>query len=238
MPQLGQHAAPVQLAGHLGGVLPARALISQARHGVVRDQVQHHVLAAEQAHQALDLVVAVIDAGQQRPLQLHRIAGAAGVDLGRVDQLVGAQAWRARQQLLAQLSPGGVQRQSQRRLDAAQRQALKHSAVAHGREHQILVPDVAGSAQQLDRLDHVVEVVRGLAHAHEHHLLDRPQRARQRHLGDDLGAAHLAQQPALAGHAKHASHRAANLAGHAQAVTRQQHALNGLAIGQRHQQAG
>ena len=56
MPQLGQHAAPVQLAGHLGGVLPARALIGQARHGVVGDQVQHHVLAAER-----DVVVVLKD---------------------------------------------------------------------------------------------------------------------------------------------------------------------------------
>jgi hypothetical protein len=35
---------------------------------------------------------------------------------------------------------------------------------------------------------------------------------RQRHLGHDLGAAELAQQPRAAGHAEHAAHRAADLA--------------------------
>ena len=63
------------------------------------------------------------------------------------------------------------------------------------------------------------------------------QRARQRDLGDDLGAAELAQQTALPGHAEHAAHRAADLRRHAQAAARQQHALHRLAIGQLDQQA-
>jgi hypothetical protein len=79
--------------------------------------------------------------------------------------------------------------------------------------------------------------VGGLAHAHEHHLLHRAPAARERHLGDDLGAAQLAQQTIAPGHAEHAADRAAHLRRHAQSVARQQHALHGLAVGQLHQQA-
>jgi hypothetical protein len=69
-------------------------------------------------------------------------------------------------------------------------------------------------------------------------LCTRPQAARERHLRDDLGAAELAQQAVLAGHAEHAAHGAADLGGHAQAVARQQHALHRLAVGELDQQAG
>ena len=79
--------------------------------------------------------------------------------------------------------------------------------------------------------------MRGLAHAHEHHAPHRTPRPRQRHLGDDLGAAELAQQPVAAGHAEDTAHGAAHLRGHANAIAGQQHALHRLAIRQRHQQA-
>ena len=46
-----------------------------------------------------------------------------------------------------------------------------------------------------------------------------------------------AQQAVLARHAEHAAHRAAELGGHAQPLTRQQHALHGLAVGKLDQQA-
>jgi hypothetical protein len=97
----------------------------------------------------------------------------------------------ARQQVLTQGWLGAVQRQRQRGLDAALRQHRKGPLIAHGGEHQVLVADAACGAQQLDRFHHRLQVVRGLAHAHEHHLGDSAQRARQRHLRHDLGAAHL-----------------------------------------------
>jgi hypothetical protein len=130
-----------------------------------------------------------------------------------------------------------VQRQGQRGLHALLRQALEHPRVTHGAEHQILVADVAAGAQQMDGFQHRIQVVRGLTHAHEHDLVDRPQAARQRHLGHDLGAAQLALQAAGAGHAEHAAHGAADLRADAQTTARQQHAFHGLAVGQRHQQA-
>jgi hypothetical protein len=89
--------------------------------------------------------------------------------LGRID------ARRARQEPGAQLGVGGVQRQRQRRLHRAARQPLEDAAVADGGEDQVLVADVAQRAEQLDRLEHVVQVVGRLAHAHEHHLFHRPQ---------------------------------------------------------------
>ena len=92
-------------------------------------------------------------------------------------------------------------------------------------------------AEQIDRLEHVVEVVRGLAHAHEHHLVHRPAPARERHLRHDLGAAELALQAAAAAHAEHAAHRATHLRRDAQPVARQQHALHRLGIGQLDEQA-
>ncbi len=130
-----------------------------------------------------------------------------------------------------------MQRQRQRRLDVLPRQALEHAQVADGGEHQVLVADAAVGAEQVDGLQHVVEVVRRLAHAHEHHLLHRPETAGEGDLGDDLGAADLAQQAALAGHAEHAAHRAADLGRHAQTVPGQQHALDHLPVGQLDQQA-
>ncbi len=87
-------------------------------------------------------------------------------------------------------------------------------------------------------VDHRVEVVRGLAHAHEDHLVHPAQAARERDLGDDLATVELAQQAVLAGHAEHAAHRAADLGGHAQALARQQHALDRLAVGELDQQPG
>ena len=61
--------------------------------------------------------------------------------------------------------------------------------------------------------------------------------ARQHHLGDDLGAAELAQQAVAAGHAEDAADRAADLGRDAQAVARQQHAFHRLAVAQFDQQA-
>ncbi len=71
----------------------------------------------------------------------------------------------------AQAGVGGMQRQRQRRLHAAQRQPLEHPGIADGGKHQVLVADAARRAEQVDRLEHGVQVVRRLAHAHEHHLV-------------------------------------------------------------------
>ncbi len=79
--------------------------------------------------------------------------------------------------------------------------------------------------------------MRGLAHAHEDHLVHRPAGARECHLGHDLGAAHLADQAGGAGHAEHAAHRATDLGRDADPVARQQHGLDHLAVTQLHQQA-
>ena len=60
---------------------------------------------------------------------------------------------------------------------------------------------------------------------------------RERHLGDDLGAAELALEAADAGHAEHAADGAAHLARHAQAAARQQHRFDRAAVGQRDDEA-
>jgi hypothetical protein len=61
--------------------------------------------------------------------------------------------------------------------------------------------------------------------------------SREHDLREDLGAAELAQQAVTARHAEAAADCAAHLRGHAQAVAWQQHALDGLAIGQVDQQS-
>ena len=201
------------------------------------------MLAAQQLGDALDLVVAVVHAGHQRPLVLDRIAGLARITLTQFDQLLRRDARRARQQPCAQRGTRAVQRKRQRRphLALAQREeALERALVADGREDDVLVADGALSAQQLDRFHHVVQVVRRLTHAHEDDLVDgskRPQRARERHLRNDLGTAQLAQQAALPRHAEDTADRAADLGRHAQAAARQQHAFHGLAVGELDQQA-
>ncbi|MCY1222938.1 hypothetical protein D9M68_453150 [compost metagenome] len=98
--------------------------------------------------------------------------------------------------------------------------------------------DAAIGAQQVDGFEHVIQVVRRLAHSHEHYLLHWPEAAGEGDLGDDLGTAHLAQQATLAGHAEHAAHCAADLGGNAKTVAGQQHAFHHLAVAQRHQQPG
>ena len=97
--------------------------------------------------------------------------------------------------------------------------------------------DAAVGAEQVDGFEDVVEVVRRLAHAHEHHFLHRSPAARQDHLGDHLQTADLAQQAAAAGHAEHTADRAADLGRDAQPTARQQHAFHHLPVGQFHQQA-
>jgi hypothetical protein len=77
----------------------------------------------------------------------------------------------------------------------------------------------------------------GSPHAHEHDLAHLAPGPGQRHLGDDLGAAKLAQQTAAPGHAEAAADGAADLARHAQAVALQQHAFHRLTVGQLHQEA-
>ena len=118
------------------------------------------------------------------------------------------------------------------------RQTLKHPRIAHGRKHQIFVPHVADGAEQIDGIHRCVQVVRGLAHAHEHDFFDRPQCAGQHHLRHDLGTAHLPDQAFSPGHAKHTAHGTAHLRRHTHAVAGQQHAFHGLAIVQTHQQTG
>ena len=98
------------------------------------------------------------------------------------------------------------------------------------------MPNVADRAQQIDGLQNLIQVVRGLAHAHEDHFFDGSQGARQCHLGHDLGAADLPNQPFSAGHAKHATDGTTHLAGHTQAISWQQHAFHRLPIVQTHQQ--
>ena len=92
-------------------------------------------------------------------------------------------------------------------------------------------------AEQRDGVEHVVEVVRRFAHAHEHdapHALPRP---RERDLRHDLAAREVAREAVAAGHAEHAADGAADLRRDADAVAGQQHALDRAAVVEREQEA-
>ncbi len=136
------------------------------------------------------------------------------------------------EQGLAHPGIGAMQRQGQRRLDGLLWQALEDTPVAYRRKHEVFVAYAPIGAQNVYRLEHVVQVVRRLAHPHENHFLHCPDAPRQRDLGDDFRTAELAQQPALARHAKDTANRTSDLARNAQSITRQQDALHHLPIGQ------
>ena len=79
--------------------------------------------------------------------------------------------------------------------------------------------------------------MRRFAHAHEDDFFHGAHGARQDHLRHDFAAGDLPDQTIAARHAELAADGATDLAGHAQAVARQQHAFHRLAIVQSHQQA-
>ena len=232
---LGQHATAVQAADDLADALGIGALVIIAFQAVEGNDVEHAVLALEQAHDGVELVVAVVDALEQRPLILDRIARVAGVLFAEFDQRFGRDSRRARQQVRAQFRLGRVA--TAPAFDALPGQRLEHARVAHRREHQVLVADAALGAEQIDGFEHVLEIVRRLAHAHENHLLHRAHAPRQHHLGQDLHAGDLPDQAALAGHAEATAHRAADLGRDAKPIARQQHAFHHLPVGQFDQQA-
>ena len=97
--------------------------------------------------------------------------------------------------------------------------------------------DAANGAEQVNRVEHVIKIVRRFAHAHENDTLDRTFATRKYDLRDDFGAADLAQQAIAAGHAKNTADRAADLRRHANAVARQEHAFHRLPVAKRHEQA-
>src|SRR5690606_41891824 len=77
-------------------------------------------------------------------------------------------------------------------------------------------------------IDHVVEVEQGLAHAHHHHVGDRPVDLGRYgaegfvgdpHLADDLGGGQVAAEALLAGGADTAVQRAAGLGGYTEGAT-------------------
>jgi hypothetical protein len=79
--------------------------------------------------------------------------------------------------------------------------------------------------------------VRRLAHAHENDARHLAPGVTEDDLGDHFAAAHLTQQAITASHAEGAANGAADLRRDAQAVARQQHAFDGLTVGQFDEQA-
>ncbi len=152
--------------------LPRRPRVAQALGRVVRDQCSSRAyLPDSRSHHALEFVVAVVDAfaaastgtGSGSRWRGRSVRPPPPGRPGRTAaRAAAARARRSARVVCSDSASAGFTR--------GVRQALEHARVAHRREHQVLVADAAFRAEQLDGLEHVVEVVRGLAHAHEHHL--------------------------------------------------------------------
>ena len=132
-------------------------------------------LPAQQLDDAVQLVLAVVDAVQQRPLVLDRIAGQARVALALLHQLAPASKRGARGSRRARRSglvvcsdsaSAGLTRPRGRRSNTRGSPTVENT--------RFLCAIFAFDAQQLDGFQHVVEVVRRLAHAHEHDFLHGP----------------------------------------------------------------
>ncbi len=195
------------------GALPRRAPERQAVDRVVRDHVQHAYLPAQQPHDAVELVVAVVDAFEQRPLVLDRIAGGARVALAGRHQFVrrrcaaraaAAAARSAGLVVCSDSASAGFTRPCGRRSNTRGSPTVENTRFLWPMPPAVPSSSIASST--LSRL------CAGSPMPMNTTLL-APAGAvpRQRHLGDDLGAAELAQQAVAAGHAEHAADRAADL---------------------------
>ena len=219
----------MQVPDDLTDALGVRALVTltvvrrQPRtfQAVEWDKVEHCVLALKQTQDFVKFVLPVVDALEERPLVLDRVAGLACVFLAQLHQFLRRNFWRARQQVLAQVGLGAMQRQRQRGLHALLRQQVEHTAVAYGRKHQVFVADGAFSAEHVDGFEHIVKIVGRLTHAHKHHFFHCAYAARKDHLREDFKATHLANQAAFAGHAEAATNSATDLRRHAEPIARQ-----------------
>ena len=144
----------------------------------------------------LELVVAVVDAFEQRPLVLDRIDASRAHSARRARR---ARPGRCAARAAAACAQRGLVECSDSASAGFTRPSGSRSNTRRSptvEKTRFLCPMPPVGAEQLDRLEHVVEVVRRLAHAHEHDLPHRRRRARERDLRDDLGAAELAQQAA------------------------------------------
>ena len=123
----------------------------------------------------VQLFVAVVDAFEQRPLVLDRICVARAYcspsSTSSAGSMRGARGSScARNGAFVECSDSASAGFTRRA-----RQPFEYAPVADRGEDQVLVPDRAFGAQQFDRLEHVVQVVRRLAHAHEHDFADGAQ---------------------------------------------------------------
>ena len=160
------------------------------------------------------------------------MAGGTPIAVGERDELGRVQTRCPREQVRAQGRVRAVQGERERGPHRCPRQTVEDALVADGGEDQFLVSDGTTGAEQFDGRKHVLQIMRGLAHAHEDDAHHRAKAAGEGDLGDDLGAAELASEPGVPGHAEAAADRAADLGGDAEPAARQQHGLDGLAVGQ------
>ena len=135
----------------------------------------------------------VVDAVDQRPLILDRVAGAAGVGFAEFDELVGAMrgalgsssARRSARLVWSDSASAGLTARVGRRSKTRWSPTVENT--------RFLWPMPPSPPRSWIASIDVVEVVGRLAHAHEYHFLHGTL-APADHLGDDLGAAHLTQQ--------------------------------------------
>ena len=130
-----------------------------------------------------------------------------------------------------------MQRQRQRRLDPPQRQPLEHAPVADRREDQVLVPDVALAAEQSIASRTLSRLWAGSPMPMNTTFLTTRSERASATCATISALPSWRARPSRPVMQNDAAHRAADLGRDAQAVARQQHGLDRLAVGQLDQQA-
>src|SRR5215218_10641480 len=125
-----KNAAVVQCPSDVRGAFRGGPSEIEAFHRVERNQVEHAVLAAKKLRDRLDVVVAVVDPFEQRPLILNRVSRRACIRVAALDELLGAYTGSAWQQLPTEPGFGGVWREGERRFDGALWHELEYTRVA------------------------------------------------------------------------------------------------------------
>ena len=203
-------------------------------HRVHGDEVHHGVFPLEKLCQAVDFLEGVVDAMHQCPFVLNGIPRRPRPAFSPLDDAGYGHAGAPWKELPALFVVRRMKRHRERGPDRRGEELVKESFVAHGRNHEILLSEVAILCEELHSAHYVSEVVRGFSHAHEDHLLRfRPELPGNGGFGDDFNVGELPHESASPRHAEDAADGAPHLRRDADALPGKEHRFNRLAVGER-----
>eukprot|EP00964_Phaeocystis_antarctica_P157434 scaffold127594_cov69-Phaeocystis_antarctica.AAC.7 len=242
--EVREHVDKGARGGHAGG------LAGEAARRVERDEVDVRptLERAEQLPQLTRLLLSVVLARDQRPLEADAPAGDGGVVEARLHQLLQVVPAVDGHDGAARCVGGRVERDGESELQVVRNAVIgelaHHRGNAHRRDGHVPRADAKRADNSRGGLEDVVIVSEGLSHAHEHHVAQPLALARQLAgegcgLLEDLVGAQVTFEAHLAGRAERAAHRAAHLRRDARCAPviriRHQHRLNELPVVQTQQ---